>query len=134
MSALAVRRQCSLSLPFTKKASRPSSEESRSCGGFSPCSRSNGPSDRFAEKWWWDLSGHYQANRSIGEGAAEATATEDVETASGLAGIRYQPLRWATIRLAGSLVRQWSHGRVGNDFRRDSLTLGVTLGDTYTLF
>ncbi|GAB4367488.1 MAG: hypothetical protein Kow00128_12020 [Deltaproteobacteria bacterium] len=86
-------------------------------------------SHQFAPRWGWDLAGTYQTSRSL-----DPTASEDLESANGNAGIRYQPWRWATFRLSGTAYRQWSHGTVGTDLTRYSGLLGVTLGYTYNLY
>jgi hypothetical protein len=85
--------------------------------------------DQFAQRWTADLSGSYQRNRSL-----DAIVSENLTSAVGSAGVRYQPLEWATLRLSGSALRQWSDGTVGTDLTRYSAFLGVTLGKTYNIF
>ncbi|MBI5118528.1 DUF481 domain-containing protein [Candidatus Poribacteria bacterium] len=85
--------------------------------------------DRFAERWWWDLSGYYQTNRSTDE-----QVTEDLATAEGTGGIRYAVAEWVSVRLSGSIFRQWSHGPVGTNLERDSVLLGLTLSNIYPVF
>lgn len=85
--------------------------------------------DRFAPEWTADLSGNYQENRSL-----DPAVTENLTSASGTAGIGYQPLTWATLHLSGTAFRQWSNGTVGTDLTRYSAFLGVTLGKTYNIY
>ncbi len=86
--------------------------------------------DRFAQRWWWDLSGSYQINRSL-----DTPRTEDVSTWYGNAGLRYQAAEWASFRLAGSLVRQGARNSIeGSDLDRNSITLGLDLNKAYKLF
>lgn len=86
--------------------------------------------DRFALNWWWDLSGSYQTNRST-----DSSVTENVATADGTAGIRFQAAEWVSFRLSGSTLRQWARdSRVGGDVARSSVLLGVSLSNTYSIF
>lgn len=85
--------------------------------------------DRFAKDWTADLSGNFQENRSL-----DAAASEDLTSASGTAGIGYQPATWATIRLSGTAFRQWSNGSVGTDLTRYSAFLGLTLSHIYNIY
>ncbi len=85
--------------------------------------------DRFAPEWTADLSGNYQENRSL-----DPAVTEDLTSASGTAGIAYQPATWATLHLSGTAFRQWSNGSVGTDLTRYSAFLGITLGYTYNIY
>jgi hypothetical protein len=85
--------------------------------------------DQFAKGWWWDLSGSGQNNRSTDD-----AVVEDLVSASGKAGIRYMPVKWATLSLSGNIFRQWSHGLVGGDLQRESVMFGVSLADTYNLY
>ena len=85
--------------------------------------------NQFATHWWGDLSGNYQVNKSL-----DAVTSEDLTSAAGTAGIRYQPLQWATLRLTGTAFRQWSNGTVGSDLTRYSAFLGVTVGSTYNIY
>jgi hypothetical protein len=78
--------------------------------------------NQFAERWWWDLYGLYQNNTSLRE-----PVTVDVNTAQGMAGIRYTASDWASFYLKGTITRQRSGGQGGNDFDRESALLGVTL-------
>lgn len=84
---------------------------------------------QLAPRWGWDLAGTYQTSKSL-----DPATSEDLESANGTAGIRYQPWRWATFRLSGTAYRQWAHGTVGTDLTRFSGLLGVTLGYTYNLY
>lgn len=86
-------------------------------------------SDRFAPEWTADLSGNFQQNRSL-----DAAASEDLTSATGTAGIGYQPAPWATLHLSGTAFRQWSNGAVGTDLTRYSAFLGLTLGTTYNIY
>ncbi|MBI5575808.1 MAG: hypothetical protein HY896_05535 [Deltaproteobacteria bacterium] len=85
--------------------------------------------DQFASGWWLDLSGFCQTNRST-----DAAVEVDLVSANGTAGIRYMPAKWATLSLYGNFFRQWSHGISGDDLKRESVLLAVTLGETYNLF
>lgn len=85
--------------------------------------------DQFALHWWGDLSGNYQVNRSL-----DAVVSEDLTSAAGTAGIRYQPWQWATFHLSGTAFRQWSNGTIGSDLTRYSAFFGVTLGKTYNIY
>jgi hypothetical protein len=86
-------------------------------------------SDQFAALWWADLSGRYQQNRSL-----DAAVSQDLTSATGTAGVRYQPWQWATFHLSGTTFRQWSNGAVGSDLTRYSAFLGVTVGNTYNIY
>lgn len=85
-------------------------------------------SNRFSPKWSADLAGSYQQNRSL-----DAVVSEDIASATGSTGVRYQPSEWATLRLSGSASRQWSSGTVGTDLTSTSAFLGLTLGTTYNI-
>lgn len=88
-------------------------------------------SDRFVRSWFWDLSGFWQNNRSTGG----LTGTEeDIDTASGTAGLRYQAASWASFRLSGNLYRQRSKTSIGRDLDRETVQLDMTLGNTFNLF
>ncbi|HWS15645.1 MAG TPA: hypothetical protein VN450_05565 [Candidatus Methylomirabilis sp.] len=86
-------------------------------------------SDQFASRWWADLTGSYQVNRSLDE-----TVSEDLSSATGTAGIRYQHRDWLSLNLSGTAFRQWSNGTVGTDLKRYSAFLGLTLGYTYNIY
>ena len=86
-------------------------------------------SGRFAPKWTADLSGNFQVNRSL-----DAAVSQDLTSATGTAGVGYQPATWATLHLSGTAFRQWSNGTVGADLMRYSAFLGVTLGYTYNIY
>ena len=86
-------------------------------------------SNQFLARWWGDLSGSFQKSKSL-----DSANSEDLESATGTVGIRYQPWKWATIHLTGSAFQQWSHGTVGTDLKRYSALLGFTLGYTYNVF
>ena len=86
-------------------------------------------SDQFATRWWGDISGSYQKSKSL-----DPANSEDLESATGTAGIRYQPWEWATLHLSGTALQQWSHGTVGTDLKRYSALLGFTLGYTHNLY
>ncbi len=85
--------------------------------------------DNLAQAWTADLSGSYEVNRSL-----DAAVSEDLTSATGTAGVGYQPATWATIRLSGTTFRQWSNGTVGTDLTRYSAFLGITLGYTYNIY
>jgi|GEM_PF-2534326 len=85
--------------------------------------------DRFAPEWTADLFGSFQENRSLDPGV-----TQDLTSATGTAGVGYQPTTWATFRLSGTAFRQWSNGSVGSDLKRYSAFLGITLGYTYNIY
>jgi hypothetical protein len=85
--------------------------------------------DQFASRWWADLTGSYQVSRSLDD-----TESEDLNSASGSAGIRYRPRDNVTLRLSGNAFRQWSDGTVGSDLTRYSAVLGITLGHTYNIY
>jgi hypothetical protein len=85
--------------------------------------------DQFALHWWGDLLGNYQVNRSL-----DAVVSEDLTSAAGTAGIRYQPATWATLHLSGTAFRQWNNGAIGTDLTRYSAFLGITLGKTYNIY
>ena len=85
-------------------------------------------SDRFAAKWTADLSGNYQENRSL-----DVSVSEDLTSATGTAGVRYQPTTWATLHLSGAALRQWNNGAIGTDLTRYSAFLGITLGKAYNI-
>ncbi|MGE5698964.1 MAG: hypothetical protein ACM31N_02715 [Deltaproteobacteria bacterium] len=85
--------------------------------------------DQFAPRWFWDLAGYYQTNRSTDE-----QVTEDLVTASGTAGIRYQAATWAIVNLSGNVNRQWSHGVTGTSLKREYIMIGLELSTTYPVF
>jgi hypothetical protein len=85
---------------------------------------------QFAQEWWWDLGGSYQINRSL-----DTPRTEDINTWSGNAGLRYQAAKWAFFRLAGNLYQQRARNSVeGADLDRSSVVLGLELKKDYKLF
>jgi hypothetical protein len=86
-------------------------------------------SDRIASRWWADLSGSYEQNRSL-----DAAVSGDLTSATGTAGIRHQVREWAGVRLSGTAFRQWSNGAIGTDLTRYSAFLGITLGKTYNIY
>jgi len=86
-------------------------------------------SDQFATHWWADLAGSYQVNRSL-----ESDASGKLTSATGSAGVRYQPLRWLGIHLSGSGFRQSGDGTLGSDLTRYSATLGATVSNTYNIY
>lgn len=82
--------------------------------------------NQFAERWWWDLSGSYQNNRSF-----EDQETVDISTMYASAGLRYTATEWASFSLKGNIVRQSSDGIEGNDVDRESVFLGIVLSKLY---
>jgi len=88
-------------------------------------------SDRFSESWSWDLSGYYQRNHSTDN---IATVEENVDYASGTAGLRYYIVSWASARLSGSIYRQNSDTLPTNDIDRESVLLELILGNTFNLY
>jgi hypothetical protein len=87
-------------------------------------------SDQFATRWWADLTGTYQVNRSL-----ESDASGDLTSAIGTAGVRHKPLEWLEVHLSGSGLRQsGDNGTLGSDLTRYSAFLGVTLGKTYNIY
>ena len=86
-------------------------------------------SDQFATRWWADLTGTYQVNRSL-----EPDVSGDLTSAMGTAGVRYQLLEWMDVHLSGSGFRQSGDGILGGDLKRYSAFLGVTLGKTYNVY
>lgn len=85
---------------------------------------------QFAQRWWCDLGVSYQINRSL-----DTPRTEDLETWSGNAGLRYQAAKWAFFRLAGNVYQQRARNSVeGADLDRSSVMLGIELKHDYKLF
>jgi len=85
--------------------------------------------DQFASRWWADLAGSYQVNKSLDE-----EVSENLSSANGTVGIRYLPRDWVSLNLSGTAFRQWSRGTVGSDLVRYSAFLGLTLGYTYNIY
>lgn len=85
--------------------------------------------NQFYEKWWWDVSGYYQENKSLDD-----MVTVDFFTVEGTAGLRYVATEWASFMLEGNIFRQRSHGLEGSDLDRDSVFLGVRLSQFYKLY
>jgi hypothetical protein len=86
-------------------------------------------SDQFATRWWADLTGTYQVNRSL-----EPGVSGDLTSATGTAGIRHKPLEWLDVHLSGSGFRQSGNGVLGSDLTRYSALLGFTLSRTYNIY
>jgi len=85
--------------------------------------------DQFTREWSGNLSGAYQISRSVF--VAEAV---DLATMYGTAGLRYQPLEWATLDLTGNLNRQRSTGQFGDTLNNYSALLGLTFGKPYKIY
>lgn len=85
--------------------------------------------DQFSRRWGWDLSGYFQGNRSNDE-----PRTEDINSTGGTVQIRYEAMKWASIRLGGEILRQQSKGLEGSDVDRESVFLLVDLGSQYRLY
>lgn len=85
--------------------------------------------DQFAERWWWDLSGSYQRNKSIDE-----PTDENIDTWWGGAGIRYTATKWASFYLKGDVNRQRSSAGVAAEIDRETVSAGVTLSTNYLVF
>ena len=88
-------------------------------------------SDRFARWWSWNLSGSYQRTRSTGD---QTVGTEDVDTAVGAAGIGYDIVSWASVRLSGNIYRQRSDTTLVQNLDRETVLLELNLGKTFNLF
>jgi len=84
---------------------------------------------QFTARWRGNLSGVFQKSKSI-----DPLVSEDLESVTGTAGVRYQPWSWASIHLSGTTYQQWSYGLTGTDLTRFSALLGVTLGYNFNLF
>jgi hypothetical protein len=85
--------------------------------------------DQFATRWWADLTGTYQVNRSL-----EPDVSGDLTSVIGTAGVRHKPLEWMEVHLSGSGLRQSGNGTLGSDLTRYSAFLGVTLSKTYNIY
>ena len=85
--------------------------------------------NQFAPAWSANLSGVFESNRSLDDAVAE-----DMSSTAGTARIGYQPASWAILNLSGTIFRQWSNGAFGDDLKRYSAFLGITLSYTYNIF
>lgn len=86
-------------------------------------------SDQFAIRWWADLTGTYQVNHSL-----EPNLSGELTSATGTAGVRYQPLEWIGVHLSGSGFRQSGNGTLGSDLKRYTAFLGVTVSNMYNIY
>jgi hypothetical protein len=120
-------------LDNTFQASLTGSVDQSGGGGFGFTTRRESVTlslaDQIAARWWVDLSGRYERNRSL-----DAAESEYLTSATGTAGIRHQIWEWATVRLSGTAFRQWNNGVIGTDLTRYSAFLGITLGKTYNIY
>jgi len=82
--------------------------------------------DQFAERWWWDLSGSYQRNKSIDD-----PTDASISTWWGGAAIRYNAAKWASLYVKGDIFRQRGSSVEGADYDRETVTVGVDLHTNY---
>ena len=88
-----------------------------------------GAAGALSERWGWNLYGGYQRSRSI-----DQPETEDVASTGGAAGIGYSMNRYVSIRLSGNVSHQLSYGLQGNDLKKESVFLGINIGNSYLIF
>jgi hypothetical protein len=86
-------------------------------------------SDQLSTNWYWNLVGRYSLEKSVFVADALNLSTVYART-----GVRYAPLRWASVDLAGEYLRQWSDGALGIPMTEYTALLGITVYNTYKIF
>lgn len=85
--------------------------------------------NQFSARWGGDISGYFQGNRSTDD-----PTSVDINSTGGMVDVRYQAMKWASIRLGGDILRQQSKGSEGSDVDRSSVFLLVDLDTMYRLY